>query len=92
MKYYAILNNYSIGSYAYDCQSLFIYKEQRLDRNHTVVFWNLLENGKQLLDNVLGGNERLKPVEEDEDVIIEKCKIYLIERNKKYETSHSKSI
>ena len=55
MIVHAILNNYQVGSYAYNCMSNRIISEERIDRYHTKVVWNLeTESEKRLLILALG--------------------------------------
>jgi len=39
----AILNNYQIGSYAYDCMQLKVIKKEKIGFYHTKVIWDNLE-------------------------------------------------
>lgn len=43
MKAKAILNNYQIGSYAYDCMKLKIIKKEKIGVYHTLIIWDNLE-------------------------------------------------
>ena len=58
MKVWSILNNYQIGSYTYSVLENRIVKEDRIDKYHTKVWWDLEDVGEyRLLVRVLGGYE-----------------------------------
>ena len=54
MKAQAILNNYQIGSYAFDCMKSKIIKKERIGVYHTLVVWDNLElNEFNLLKRII---------------------------------------
>ena len=58
MRVWSVLNNYQIGSYSHSVLQNRIVKEERLDKYHTKVWWNLEDNGEyRLLVRALGGFE-----------------------------------
>ena len=63
-KYKAILNNYQIGSYPKQCLSQKIVSEKRLDQYHTEVIWELNDSDYRILVRALGGESRIRKIEE----------------------------
>lgn len=63
-KYKAILNNYQIGSYPKQCLSQKIVSEKRIDQYHTEVIWELNDSDYRILVRALGGESRIKKIEE----------------------------
>ena len=66
MRVWSKLNNYQIGSYTYSILQNRIIKEERIDRYHTKVWWDLVDNSEyRLLVKVLGGFESRVHKEEE---------------------------
>ena len=64
MKVSAILNNYQMGSYSYQCLSDCIISEVRLDRYHTEIVWEVNQSQFRLLRKALGSSRKINIVEE----------------------------
>ena len=63
MKVSAILNNYQIGSYTFNCLSQKVVSKERIDSYHTKVIWDIDNTDLFLLSKIVGNPKRLKEVE-----------------------------